>query len=239
MPNRSSKWVVLILSALGGCTAISIAPTCPEELRVGESGTVRANEKDAGAIPTYRWEVFPSDAGVFEDSTATETAFEARKEVDVVIRLTASDGLYQVISQCSTRIRGAVAVAVALEASPNPALVGETVTLTCSSIGEGDAVALAIAQVEGDDVELTDVSDGVAEFTPTQIGDRTFRCVGENADGEQSEPAFVTVVVTSVPDGNENDNDNGTDNENANGNDNDNTNDNGNGGRPPPVGPRG
>lgn len=222
------------MSALGGCTAISIAPTCPEELRVGESGTVHANEKDAGAIPTYRWEVFPSDAGVFEDSTATETAFEARKEVDVVIRLTASDGLYQVISQCSTRIRGAIAVAVALEASPNPALVGETVTLTCSSIGEGDAVAPAIEQVEGDDVELTDVSDGVAEFTPTQIGDRTFRCVGESADGEQSEPAFVTVVVTSVPDGNENDNDNGTENEN----DNDNTNDNGNGGRPPPVNPR-
>ena len=110
-------------------------------------------------------------------------------------------------------------------------------TITCSSIGESDAVALAIAQVEGDDVELTDVSDGVAEFTPTPIGDRTFSCVGENADGEQSEPAFVTVVVTSVPDGNENDNDNGTDNENA--NDNDNTNDNGNGGRPPPVGPRG
>lgn len=236
MSNRCSKWVTLILSALGGCTAISIAPTCPEELRVGESGTVRANEMDAGAIPTYRWEVFPSDAGVFEDSTATETAFEARKEVDVVIRLTASDGLYQVISQCSTRIRGAIAVAVALEASPNPALVGETVTLTCSSIGEGDAVAPAIEQVEGDDVELTDVSDGVAEFTPTQIGDRTFRCVGESADGEQSEPAFVTVVVTSVPDGNENDNDNGTENENA--NDNDNTNDNGNGGRPPPVNPR-
>ena len=47
------RWWTLCLLGLSGCTSISIAPLCPDELEVGESGTVRANERDPGAIPTY------------------------------------------------------------------------------------------------------------------------------------------------------------------------------------------
>lgn len=237
----SATLLILLTCALTGCTAISIDPECPEELRVGESGTVLANEKDPGAVPTYLWEVFPAGAGVFDDETAPKATFTAQHEVDIVIRLTASDGLYQMVAQCSTRIRGAVGLAVALDADPASALVGETVALTCTSIGEDEAIALAITQVGAGLVELTRVSDGVSTFTPTQIGDLTFQCVGENADGRHSEPAPVSVSVTLSPSANENDNtsDNGNDNaaDNENENINDNENDNGDGGRPPPIRP--
>ena len=231
--------VIPVLCTLAGCSAISIAPVCPEELQVGESGTVRANKQDAGGIPTYLWEVFPPDAGVFADKNAPETTFEAQREVDVVIRLTASDGLYQVISQCSTRIRGTGEATVSMEASPGSGIVGETVTLTCSGLGEDEPNALVITQTEGDDVELTEVSDGVVTFTPTGVGDLTFSCVSEDADGNQSAPAEVTVTVTQSSEGNENDNTNGNDNvnDNENVNDNDNVNDNSGGGRQPPIRP--
>jgi hypothetical protein len=252
MLSRFLKCTGLTLCVLGGCTAISIAPTCPNELRVGESGPVRANEENPGAIATYLWEVFPPEAGVFADPTAPNTTFEALVEVDVVIRLTASDGLFQVVSECSTQVQGFVGISVSLEADPDPALVGEPVTLTCTSVGEIDPAVLAIAQVDGGDVELTDVSDGVATFTPTQIGDLTFRCVGESTTGQQSEAAFVTVGVTLSPPANDNDNenlnDNGADNdntddnenenENDNASDNENTNENENGGGRKPPGSR-
>ena len=93
---------------LGGCDSISIEPSCPAELAVGESGTVAANELNPGAIPTYLWQVFPSEAGTFVDEDEPITEFQAAKEGEVVIRLTASDGLYQVVSACTTRIQGQI-----------------------------------------------------------------------------------------------------------------------------------
>jgi hypothetical protein len=227
--------LIPVLMTLSGCTAISIAPECPEELKVGDSGTVRANQMNPGEIATYLWEVFPPDAGTFADETAPETTFQAQREVDVVIRLTASDGLYQVISQCSTRIRGGADAAVSLQVSPASPTVGETVTLTCTALGEEQPTALVITQTDGDDVELTEVSDGVVTFTPAAAGSLSFSCVSEDADGNQSEPAQLSVTVAEPSNGNENDN--GAANENDNTNDNDNVNDNGGGGRPPPVRP--
>mgnify|MGYP001559650118 CR=1 FL=1 len=92
--------------ALTGCTGISIAPSCPNELQVGESAPVLANEINPGEIATYFWEVIPPQLGQVTDPTKPSTMFKATSEGEAVIRLTASDGLYQVISQCQTRVAG-------------------------------------------------------------------------------------------------------------------------------------
>ncbi len=96
----------IVSQAAGGCTGISIAPSCPNELQVGESAPLLASEINPGEIAEYFWEVIPPQIGRVTDPTKPSTMFEATGEGDAVIRLTASDGLYQVISQCQTRVAG-------------------------------------------------------------------------------------------------------------------------------------
>lgn len=106
--SRRIRCLTVVTVALGGCDSISIQPSCPKELAVGESGAVAANELNPGAIPSYHWQVFPPDAGTFVQDDQPSTEFEALKEGEVVIRLTASDGLYQLVSSCTTRIQGQI-----------------------------------------------------------------------------------------------------------------------------------
>ena len=203
--------VMAVALTVGACTRISIEPSCPEELVVGGLGEVAANEKNPGAIATYLWEVFPPDSGTFADPSRPITTFEALREGEVVIRLTASDGLWQMISACTTRISGQAPVAVSLTADPTAAEVGATVTLTCQSVGQTTASERNITQVDGPTTELVEVSTGVAEFTPAEAGSFTFSCIGASAQGAQSPAAQVAVSVSAAPgpNGNENDNDNG------------------------------
>ena len=226
-----SLWSGAILIAMAGCTSISIEPSCPEELRVGDSGTVRANEENPGAIAVYRWQALPPEAGRFANPAAATTEFQALREGEVVLRLTASDGLYQVISQCTTRVTGVAGVAAILNAEPAAPEVGETVRLTCDSIGQSQAVVRTIVQVDGEIVDLSEVSEGVVRFSAEQADDLTFQCTGENAEGMASEPTLLTVRVGSITDnanGNGNLNVNGNTNGNQNQNTNDNATDNGN-----------
>ncbi len=152
----------------------------------------------------------------------------ALAEGEAVIRMTAGDGLYQVVSECRTRILTTARVAVSLTVSPILVEVGQGVTLTCSSAGTEETTTLAIEQVDGDAMTLVDVADGVASFTPETAGDLTFECIGETDDGERSDADVVTVVVVDgagdVANDNENLNDDGD--ENVNDNTADDTNDN-------------
>ena len=103
---RHPALTLVALLTLGGCTGISVAPSCPNELQVGESAPLLANEINPGAIAKYLWEVIPPQLGQVTDPTKPSTMFKATSEGEAVIRLTASDGLYQVISQCQTRVAG-------------------------------------------------------------------------------------------------------------------------------------
>lgn len=207
-----------ILCILSGCTSISIEPSCPDELEVGQSATVMANEQNPGEIPTYAWEAFPADAGTFDDSSAPNTSFLAQKEGEVILKLTASDGLYQMIAKCRTTVVPSVDVAVSLQVDPDPAVLGESAILFCSSVGETEAVTLTLEQVDGPTVPLSPLAEGVATFTPEEVGELAFSCVGATEEDRQSEPSVVTVSVIASPNGNGNDNvnDNGADNENDN-----------------------
>ncbi len=101
------RMIILAVSTLlCGCTGISIAPSCPNELAVGESAPVLANEINPGEIERYFWEVIPSNVGRIADPTAASTRIEALAEGEAKVQLTASDGLYQVISFCTTRVSG-------------------------------------------------------------------------------------------------------------------------------------
>jgi hypothetical protein len=219
------------LAIYGGCTAISISPTCPASLMVGESGEVRANVADPGGAPRYQWEVIPAEAGTFANAQAANTSFQALKEGDAILRLTGSDGLFFMMDECTTRIEGTVSgLVVVLSAEPADVIVDETATLTCASVGGTEAVAFVIFQTEGRQVELADAGPGARRFTPDRPGDLVFECIGIDAEGEQSEPARIGLVVQDAPVTNENENvnDNVVDNENVNDNvaDNENVNDN-------------
>lgn len=201
--RRSAGWPLVLglagVLALGGCSPISIAPVCPNSLRAGESGPVVANVQNPKAIASYQWEVLPPEAGSFDDPSAPNTRFTPSIEGDVVLRLTASDGLFQVISQCVTSVSGAVGASVGLRAEPAAAVVGDVVTLTCSSTGTFDVAVFAITQTQGADVVLTQESPSVATFIASAIGDLTFGCVGETGGGVQTDPDTVTVTVSEVP----------------------------------------
>ncbi|UCF34270.1 MAG: hypothetical protein JSV78_03000 [Phycisphaerales bacterium] len=219
------------LAVYGGCTAISISPTCPASLMVGESGEVRANAVDPGGAPRYQWEVIPAAAGTFANAQAADTSFQALKEGDATLRLTASDGLFFMMNECTTRIEGTVGgLVVVLSAGPEDIMVDETATLTCASVGGTEAVSFVIFQTEGQQVELAPAGLGVRRFTPDRAGDLVFECIGIDAEGEQSDPARISLVVQDAPVANENENenvnDNVVDNENVNDNVPDNENDN-------------
>ena len=199
---RPVRCLAFVAIGLQGCTSISIAPTCPNEVTVGESGTVWAEELEPGAVPTYRWEAVPSDAVTFEDSASPITKFEALKAGEVIIWLTASDGLYQVTSQCRTSILELIDVAVSLTVEPIPTIVGESATLTCTSVGETEAVTLTLDEVGGATVTLASVAEGIATFTPAETGELTFQCIGRTEGGVPSEPDGVTIAVEEPDDGN-------------------------------------
>ncbi len=206
--GSSGRWVCLMgigSALLAGCNSIYIEPTCPSELLVGASGQVAANEQNPGAIATYQWEVFPTGYGTFTDATQPVTTFQAAHEGEVVIRLTASDGLFQMVSSCVTRIRTIdvaddATLTVSLMASPSVAAIGEEVTLTCVGTGAAEPASFAIAQISGPSIELTEVSSGVSTFVPTESGGVVVTCVGEDLAGQVSDPAQITVLVTAAPD---------------------------------------
>ena len=231
--SRSALWWTLAACSLGGCTRISVEPSCPNELAVGESGAVQANETNPGAIPTYLWETFPSSAGEFAVPDAPVTTFQAKEPGNVTIRLTAADGLYQVVSECHTTVTEAEGVAVSLSVEPDSPVVGESAMLVCRSTGETVAEVRTIEQTDGTVVELNLVSEGVSTFTPDEPGEFTFTCVGDSRGGQESEPSTLIVTVVSPSDDTDNTNDNDNTSDNDNTNDNDNANDDDNGGRPP------
>ena len=214
--TTTRRMPVVVVALCAGCTSISIQPSCPNELAVGESGRVAANELTPGEIATYLWQVFPADAGTFDNPSLATTTFKAAKTGEVLIRLTASDGLYQVISSCVTSIVEPADVAVSLTADVTEAAVDEPVGLTCTSIGASVALDVTIVQVGGAAGILTEVLVGTSEFRATESGEATFSCTGIDINGERSAPATVTVTITGGTNG---------------GNGNDNTNDNGGGGR--------
>jgi len=197
---------------LPGCTRIAVEPNCPEELEVDGLHTFRANEQNAGAIPTYKWEVLPADAGKFGDPDKPVTAFEAKEPGEATVRLTAADGLFQAIAECSIMVIETGSVTVSLSLDPDPPVIGDSAMLECVSIGGTVTETRTIEQTHGAAVELTFASEGVATFTPAESGEITFTCVGRSAGGRESEPSIVTAVVFDPDDpgdGNTNDNDDG------------------------------
>ena len=185
---------------LSGCTGIAIEPSCPKELLVGESGSVFANQENEGAIPTFLWEVFPDEAGELENPAAPTTKFQAAAAGQVVFRLTASDGLYQVISECGTRVISFADLSVSIGAGSVAAKTGDTVTLTCSTPRALDGVVLAVEQVSGASVDLVQGTDGNATFVPDNSGALTFLCSAVNAEGARAQSALLTVSVIEAPD---------------------------------------
>jgi len=195
---RSVAAATVVLLAVAGCIRISVDPTCPEELAIGQSGPVAANETNPGAIATYFWEVSPSQAGTFADPELPSTTFEALAAGNAVIRLTASDGLFMDVAECRTLIKPP-ALVVSLTAVPAAPVVGETVTLTCTVAGEPQTATYEIEQQEGEAVDLTPVSDGVVSFSADAVGEAIFACVGVDENGGRSAPAVVTVSIGEGP----------------------------------------
>jgi hypothetical protein len=170
-------------------------------LRVGESRALEANEQTPGAIATYLWQVFPASAGKIDGPTMADTSIEALQEGEMIVRLTASDGLFQVVADCIVPVVGLAPVEIALTASPNPGETGERVRLTCQSTGTVQAISHTISQLNGTPVELVVESDGVVTFVTEQVGARSFLCFAESPDGMITDP--VSTIVTIEESGND------------------------------------
>lgn len=188
---------LMLAACLAGCKEpISIQPSCPATLAVGESDQLFAQAQNAGAIAAFRWEVIPPQAGEIDNPEATDPIFTAREEGLTFLRLTASDGLFQVVSECSTQITAADKVLILFEADPATAGFGDPVTLTCKDAGGVEIVDFAVTQTDGTEVDLTPAEEGVFEFdAPQTAGPLAFECVASDADGNESDPASVTVTV--------------------------------------------
>ncbi len=198
MTRKRGLAAVALLIAGAGCTRITVAPSCPPQLAVGQSGPVRANAQQPGAVPTYLWEVIPPEAGTFTDPSALDTTFQALQVGEAVIRLTASDSLFQMIAECTTTVGTEAAGGVSVTVGPSPAVVGQSATVRCISTGTVAAVVRTIEQTAGEPVVLQVVAAGEATFTPTVEGSLTFQCTGEDAAGVLSAPAFATVQVNAA-----------------------------------------
>jgi hypothetical protein len=186
-----------MLLAASGCTKISISPSCPSQMAVGESAVVDGHVVNPGAIPAYLWRAIPAGAGSFDDADAPVTNFTAEAAGEATLRLTASDGLYQVIDQCRVTITEVVVlpVAVSLSASPDMPVTGSPVTLTCRSTGTIPATLFEITQTGGPFVSLIPLAGGSVVFTPNQPGSLTFRCIGRSDENEASNPASIVLNV--------------------------------------------
>jgi hypothetical protein len=230
MTARTMRITCASITAVGAaagllsCTRITIDPTCPDELEVTESGEVRANVQQPGAVPTYLWQVIPADAGRFANPDQPNTTFEALKTGEAALRLTASDSLFQEIAVCRTNIVPPSGMVVSLRAEPQRPFVGEITNLTCESVGQTTATQFTLEQVAGIEVTLASTGTGTARFTPSQTGELQFRCEGRTSRGRDTAEASVTVTVVAPPP--DNTNDNGNTNDNSNDNTADNQNDN-------------
>ncbi len=193
--------VGVALMAVVGCTAISIQPSCPKQLDVGETGGLSANQLMPGAVPTYLWTVEPATAGTITDPTLPDTDFTAAREGTARFVLTASDGLFQVISFCESQIGSGSGVAVSLSASSSTVVIGDTVTLTCTSTGSVEATTFVIDQVQGATIELNQVSSAAVSFAPSAEGVPRFQCVGQDANGVASDAVFVNITVNAASTG--------------------------------------
>lgn len=185
--------VCCVTPAVPACTGISIAPTCPNELEVGESATVTGNVQDPGQVPTYEWTVDPANLGSFNPANAPVTTFTAARAGDAILQLTATDGVYLVQSECTTHITAAPIV-VTLRASPTAPVTGDAVVLICESDATVDT--FTIRQTSGPTVTLANLQPGRVRFDAVQRGDYGFECVGATLEGEESDPVSLTVTVS-------------------------------------------
>jgi len=194
------RWLAplgLLLAA--GCTRITQVPQCPAQADVGQAISITADVSNPGATPRYLWEVFPTGAGTFADSSSVSTTFTPSQSGQVTLRLSAADGLFLYVNQCVVQVGGGTnaALAVSLIADPTAANTGDEVALVCSSVGTEAATTITITQTEGNTVNLTVPFPGIARFTTNTAGTYTFECVGQGADGSNSAPATITITVTA------------------------------------------
>ncbi len=199
--------VLLPLAWGSGCTGISIAPSCPNQLTVGASGVVAANVINPGQVPTYSWVAIPANAGTFEDAALPITRFTASQPGEVTIQLTASDGLFQVQSFCRITVVGETppptgsGVVVALSSNPADPVTNQPVTITCRSTGDPPATSFTFSQVAGNDVAFTLLGGSSILFTPTAAGTATFQCIGRADDGSEGNPATLELTIIEPPGG--------------------------------------
>jgi len=180
---------------VSGCTRITHTPQCPEQAAVGEVVDITATVKNPGAVPRYSWEVIPSSSGTLGNADRLTTTFTPTVAGEVTLRLSAADGLFLYVDSCVINVFDAN-VEVSLLVNPEQAVIGNSVLLTCTSIGDDPASSFTITQTAGETVELIPILPGVVAFDAVTVGTFTFECVGESPGGIASDPVSGTVTVS-------------------------------------------
>jgi len=195
LANHAFGIGVSAVLALGGCTRITHSPQCPQQAGVGETVNIGAVVANPGAVPRYLWEVIPTGAGTFADEHSVVTTFTPSAAGQITLQLGAADGLFMYINQCIVEVISA-RPEVSLLVNPEEAVIGNSVLMTCTSVGDEPAAGFTITQTTGETVELTPILPGIVAFDADTVGTFTFECVGTSTNGVASEPVVGTTTVT-------------------------------------------
>lgn len=185
----------IALLTVTGCTRITHTPQCPAQAGIGETVSITAAVSNPGQVARYAWEVIPAGGGTVADPRRVDTTFTPASNGSVTLRLHASDGLFTYINDCVIQV-GETNVAVSLLVNPEEAVIGNSILMTCTSVGDEPVISFDITQTAGETVELTPILPGVVAFDAETVGTFTFECVGESVGGIRSAPVAGTVTVS-------------------------------------------
>jgi hypothetical protein len=195
--------VNLVLPPLPGTLSASLPNAVPLNTPITFTDTGASDPNSGAAITTYEWDL--DGNGTFEQSTGTTPtashSYGSNGTRTVKVRVTSTTGATAVATYTLVALNQPPAIS-SLTASPNPAVVGQSVTLTAvASDPEGHGIAQYDWDLDGNGGYETPsgasptISYAYPNAGPIPVGVRV-----TDADGGQS-TATVTLQVNEGPGG--------------------------------------
>jgi subtilisin-like proprotein convertase family protein len=201
--DTTTAKVNVVLAPTPGTLSASLPNAVPLNTPITFTDTGASDPNSGGAITKYEWDL--DGNGTFEQSTATTPtashSYGSNGTRSVKVRVTNTDGVTAVATYTLVALNQPPAIS-SLTASPNPAVVGQTVTLTAAAADpEGHGIARYDWDLDGNGGYETPsgasptISYAYPNAGPIPVGVRV-----TDADGGQS-TTTVTLQVNEGPGG--------------------------------------
>jgi len=175
----------------------------PNPADVGQTVTLSASPSGGDGSFLYAWQIItlPSgSAAVLTNPSAPSPKFTPDKPGSYAIQLIVSSGGVTSPAAFVTVIVSGAPLVASITATPNPADVGQTVTLSASPSGGNGSYSYAwtLTRPPGSAAALSSPSAPSPTFTADLAGSYLVGLTVTDGNGVTSPAAFVTVVVTVV-----------------------------------------